>query len=81
MFYKTQRGDGIKIFSIIDEWTRECYAIYVDLSLKVDDVKRVLVEAIAEYGAPGFIRSDNGSEFIAKPVQEFLSEMEINSLK
>jgi integrase, catalytic region len=80
MFDKTQRGGGIKIFSIIDEWTGECYAIHVDRALKSDDVKRVLAEAIGEHGSPEFIRSDNGSEFIAKPLQEFLKEMEIKSM-
>lgn len=80
MFDHTQRGGGIKIFSIIDEYTRECYAIHVDRALKSDDVKRVLAEAIADNGAPEFIRSDNGSEFIAKPLQQFLSEMEVKSL-
>ncbi len=80
MFDKTQRGGGIKIFSIIDEHTRECYAIHVDRALKSDDVKKVLAEAIAEHGAPEFIRSDNGSEFIAKPLQKFLEEMSIKSL-
>ena len=80
MFDKTQRGGGIKIFNLVDEYTRECHAIHVDRALKADDVKMVLLEAIELHGAPEFIRSDNGSEFIAKPLQEFLKEQEIKSI-
>jgi Transposase and inactivated derivatives len=80
MFDKTQRGGGIKIFNLIDEYTRECHAIHIDRALKAEDVKMVLLEAIEQHGAPEFIRSDNGSEFIARPIQEFFKEMEIKSI-
>ena len=80
MFDKTQRGGGIKIFNLIDEYTRECHAIHIDRALKAEDVKMVLLEAIEQHGAPEFIRSDSGSEFIARPIQEFLKEMEIKSI-
>jgi putative transposase len=52
-------------YDFVDEFTRECLAIRVARSFKSADVIRVLLQVFAEYGPPAFIRSDNGSEFIA----------------
>jgi putative transposase len=51
--------------TIVDEFTRECLAIRVARSFWSAGVIRVLAQVFAEYGQPAFIRSDNGSEFIA----------------
>jgi len=56
----TQRGGSLKVFNLIDEYTRECHAIHTARELKSADVLAVLQRAIAQHGAPTYIRSDNG---------------------
>jgi len=76
----TQRGGKLKIFNLIDEYTRECHAIHAAREIKAADVLGVLQEAIARHGAPAYIRSDNGPEFIAKPIKKWLKDNEIDTL-
>lgn len=80
MYDYTQRGGAIKVFNLIDEYTRECYAIHIDRTLKSEDVRNVMIEMIDEHGVPEYIRSDNGSEFIASTIQEFLKLQGIKTL-
>ena len=65
---------------MIDEFTRECHCIHADRTIKAADVLAVLQEAIEEQGAPEYIRSDNGPEFIAKIIQQWLRENNIKAL-
>ena len=67
-------GSKLKILSVVDEFTRECLALEVDTRLNARRVREVLSPLFAQRGAPGFVRSDNGSEFIARLVAVFLSE-------
>jgi putative transposase len=60
------------MLSVIDEFTHECLAIRVDRKLKAIDVIDVLSEPFILRGVPGHIRSDNGPEFIAKAVQQWI---------
>lgn len=80
MYDYTQRVGSIKIFNLIDQYTRECYAIHIDRSLKTEDVIKVLIDMIEERGIPEYIRSDNGSEFISKTIQDFLKSQVIKTL-
>lgn len=59
--------------TLIDEYTRKCLSIRVARQLTSTDVLSVLREAIEKEGVPSYIRSDNGSEFIAHQVQQWLS--------
>jgi putative transposase len=61
----TADGRKLRILTILDEFTRECLAIKVARSFTAADVIRVLAQVFAATGTPQFIRSDNGSEFIA----------------
>ncbi len=67
-FLKDQTTDGrpLKRLPIEDEYTRECLALDVARSITAADVIRTLTRRFAERGAPRFIRSDNGPEFIAQ---------------
>jgi len=76
----TQRGGALRTFNLIDEYTRECHCIHADRAIKAADVLAVLQEAIAEHGAPEYIRSDNGPEFIAKAIQGWLKDNEIKTI-
>ena len=76
----TQRGGKLRIFNLIDEHTKECHSIHADRAIKARDVLRVLEEVIALHGAPEFIRSDNGPEFIAKAIQRWLAQNKIKTI-
>jgi transposase InsO family protein len=60
------------MLNIIDEFTRECIAIRVNRSLKAMDVIGVLSDLFILRGVHGHIRSDNGPEFIAKALRDWI---------
>jgi transposase InsO family protein len=70
---RTHDGRPIRMLTVIDEYTRECLAIEVARKLSSQDVLDVLRDLFVERGAPEYIRSDNGPEFTAKAVREWLS--------
>jgi len=76
----TVRGGALRILTILDEYTRECHVLRVDRALRSEDVLAWLQKAIEEHGAPEYLRSDNGSEFIAKIVQQWLAEKHIKTI-
>ena len=57
----------------VDEFTHECLAIRVARKLKSIDVIDVLSDLFILRGVPGHIRSDNGPEFVAKAVQDWIT--------
>ncbi len=73
-------GRSFRMLTVIDEFTRECLAIEVARRLRSDDVLQVLAELFVQHGSPDHIRSDNGSEFTAKAVQEWLSRVGVETL-
>jgi len=72
-------GRRLKLLTMMDEFTREGLAIRVGRSFKSAQVKEILREVGAKRGFPQFLRSDNGSEFIARIVREFLTENNIKA--
>src|SRR5687767_3093219 len=70
---RTHDGRKFRMLNVVDEFTHECLAIRVARKLKATDVIDVLSELFILRGVPGHIRSDNGPEFIAKAVQEWIS--------
>lgn len=76
----TTRGGALRMLTILDEYTRECHVLRADRALKSGDVLEWMGKAIQEHGAPAYLRSDNGSEFIAKAVQAWLSENAIKTI-
>lgn len=77
---RTDNGGPLKMMTLIDEYTRKCLSIRVARQLTSTDVLSVLREAIEKEGVPSYIRSDNGSEFIAHQVQQWLSNKNIKAL-
>lgn len=65
-------GKKLKLLTVVDEFTREGLAIEVATSLTAGDVQTVLRRLFAERGAPQFLRSDNGPEFIAAALRHWL---------
>ena len=67
------RDGKIRMLNIIDEFTHECLAIRVSRRLKSIDVIDVLSDLFILRGVPEHIRSDNGPEFMAKAVQDWIA--------
>lgn len=76
----TVRGGSIRILSLVDEYTREAHELYVDRSIGAYKLCEILGEAIRIHGAPDYIRSDNGPEFIARYLQNWLKKKDIKTL-
>jgi transposase InsO family protein len=58
---------------VVDEFTRECLAIKVDRELGSAEVLETLADLMLERGAPEHIRSDNGPEFVAQAVRNWIA--------
>ena len=80
IFDQTEDGHRLKLLPICDEFSRESIALEVARTMEAKDVIAVLEQAVAERGAPEFIRSDNGPEFIAAAVQEWIAERGFTTL-
>ena len=70
---RTRDGRKLRMLHVVDEFTRECLAIRVGRKLKAVDVIDVLADLFITRGMPGFIRSDNGPEFTAKAVKDWIT--------
>jgi putative transposase len=76
----TVRGGTLKRLTILDEYTRECHVLWAERAMKAADVLHWLQKAVEQHGAPEHLRSDNGSEFIAKVVQRWRKANQIKTL-
>lgn len=77
---RTHDGRPLRLLTIVDEFTRECLSIDVAHRLKHDDVLERLAWLMSVRGVPRFIRSDNGSEFTARQVRQWLSKVGVKTL-
>ena len=64
----------------IDEYTRECLAVEVGISITSEKVRAVLQRVCLERGFPEMLRSHNGAEFIGQAVNIWLAENDIKPL-
>jgi putative transposase len=70
---RTHEGRKYRMLNLIDEYTHECLIIRVERKLKSTDVIDVLSDLFVLRGVPEHIRSDNGPEFVAKAVQDWIA--------
>jgi len=77
---RTHDGRTFRMLTVIDEFTRKCLAIHVGRRLRSDDVLQCISELFAAHGPPDHIRSDNGSEFTAKAVRDWLGRIGVKTL-
>ena len=66
--------------TLLDEYSRQSLAIQVERQITAAEVLGVLEQAMIQYGVPGYIRSDNGPEFIATKVQQWLRDSQIKAI-
>jgi len=77
---RTHDGVPFRMLTLVDEYTRECLAIDVARKLTSDDVLERLAWLMATRGVPEHIRSDNGPEFTATVVREWLGKVGVKTL-
>ena len=77
---RTADGRAFRILNIIDEYTRECLTMLVKRRITSQDVIDQLFELIIFRGIPEHIRSDNGPEFTAKAVRNWLNRLSVKTL-
>jgi len=77
---RTHDGRPIRLLTVIDEYTRENLAIVTERRLNSQDVLDVLRDLFVSRGAPAYIRSDNGPEFTAAAVRDWLERVAVQTL-
>jgi transposase InsO family protein len=81
VFDQTEDGRRLKWLPICDEFSRELVALEVERRMEAKDVIRILDAAVLARGsAPEFIRSDNGPEFVAQAVQDWIARRGFQTL-
>jgi len=73
-------GRPLRMLTIMDEYTRECLAIDVERHLTSEDVLERLADLFVVRGTPDFIRADNGPEFTAEVMRDWLARLGVKTL-
>jgi len=79
VFDACANGQTLKCLTVVDEFTRECLAIDVGGSMRSGRVIEVLSKLVSVRGAPRYLRSDNGSEFISRAILRWLADEKIET--
>jgi putative transposase len=77
---RTAEGRFFRILAILDEYSRECLALLVKRRISSEEVIEQLYRLFTFRGLPEHIRSDNGPEFTARAVREWLSRLGVTTL-
>lgn len=72
-------GRTLKCLTVVDEFTRECLAIDVAGGIRSGRVIEVLAQLVSVHGAPRYLRSDNGPEFVATAILRWLQAAHIET--
>jgi transposase InsO family protein len=70
---RTHDKRKFRMLCVVDEFTREALAIKVDRKLNSAEVLETLADLMLERGVPEHIRSDNGPEFVAQAVRDWIA--------
>ena len=76
---RTHDGRAVRMLTLLDEYSRECLAIDVARQLNHQNVLDCLAELFVCKGVPDYIRSDNGSEFTANAVRDWLERVGVKT--
>ena len=77
---KLSSGRSYKMLTVLDEYTREALCVYVKAKMGSADVLEALYPLILKHGKPEYIRSDNGKEFVAGALKDWLMKVGIQPL-
>jgi transposase InsO family protein len=77
---RTENRRRFRILTVIDEFTRQSLAIVVARKLRSDDVLHCLTGLFIAHGMPEHIRSDNGPEFVARNMRDWLGRIGVTTL-
>ena len=77
VFDACANGQQIKCLTVVDEYTREALAIDVAGSIRSGRVIEVLARLISVRGAPRYLRSDKGPEFVSVALLRWITEQGI----
>jgi putative transposase len=77
---RTRGGKRFRVLNVIDEFTREAIYSGAERSVGATRVRAILAELVRRRGAPTYLRSDNGREFIAGVLAEFLEDRGVQAL-
>jgi len=80
VFDSCANGQQLKCLTVVDEYTRECLAIDVAGSIRSKRVIDVLSKLISIYGAPRYLRSDNGPEFVSLALLQWAKDERLESV-
>ena len=78
---KLSSGRPYKMLTVLDEYTREALCVHVRARMGSADVLEALYPLLLKHGRPDHIRSDNGPEFIAGHLQDWLTKVGIKPLR
>jgi len=78
---KLSNGQSYKMLTVLDEYTREALCVAVRPKMNSHDVLEVLYQLLLRKGKPECIRSDNGPEFIAVQLQDWLRRVGIKPIQ
>jgi putative transposase len=76
---RSANGQQLKCLTVADEWTKEGLAIEVDGRIRSGRVIEVLARLVSERGAPKYLRSDNGPEFVARALLQWIADQGIET--
>jgi putative transposase len=77
---QTEMGSPFRILTLIDEYTKQSLATHVAWSIRALDAITVIEAAIERYGLPEHLRSDNGPEFIAYAIRDWMANNDIKTI-
>ena len=77
---RTHDGRVFRLLTVMDEYSRECLAIDVARRLTSEDVLERLSDLFICRGVPAYLRSDNGPEFTARRVRQWLEKVGVQTL-
>lgn len=78
---KLSNGRSYKMLTVLDEYTREALCVAVKPKMNSADVLDALYPLLLRHGKPEYIRSDNGPEFIATALQDWLRKVGIKPIQ
>ena len=79
VFDSCANGQQLKCLTVVDEFTHECLAIDVAGSIRSTRVIEVLGRLMSQHGAPAYLRSDSGPEFVSRAILQWLADARIET--